>query len=68
MNQAAQITPIQPGRAELPDQNTMAADKPRATPTSPVRSGLTIKLQIAAGVFVPMLALGLWLTSQGFFG
>lgn len=32
------------------------------------RSGLTIKLQIAAGVFVPMLALGLWLNSQGFFG
>jgi len=28
----------------------------------------TIKLQIAAGVFVPMLALGLWLNSQGFFG
>ena len=36
--------------------------------TSAPRSGLTIKLQIAAGVFVPMLALGLWLTSQGFFG
>ena len=31
-------------------------------------SALTIKLQIAAGVFVPMLALGLWLNSQGFFG
>jgi hypothetical protein len=31
-------------------------------------SARTIKLQIAAGVFVPMLALGLWLTSQGFFG
>lgn len=29
---------------------------------------LTIKLQIAAGVFVPMLALGLWLQSRGFFG
>jgi hypothetical protein len=32
------------------------------------RPALTIKLQIAAGVFVPMLALGLWLNSQGFFG
>ena len=31
-------------------------------------SVLTIKLQIAAAVFVPMLALGLWLTSKGFFG
>ena len=31
-------------------------------------SALTIKLQIAAAVFVPMLALGLWLTSKGFFG
>jgi hypothetical protein len=25
-----------------------------------------VKLQILAGVFVPMLALGLWLSSQGF--
>ncbi|MFM7315169.1 MAG: hypothetical protein ACKO0M_18745 [Cyanobium sp.] len=37
------------------------------SPDAP-RSPLAIKLQIAAGVFVPMLALGLWLTSQGFFG
>lgn len=29
-------------------------------------SPLVIKLQIAGGVFVPMLALGLWLHSQGF--
>lgn len=33
-------------------------------PQSP--TPLVIKLQIAAGVFVPMLALGLWLRSQGF--
>jgi len=32
------------------------------------RSGAVIKLQIAGAVFVPMLALGLWLTSKGFFG
>ena len=32
------------------------------------RKGLTMKLQMAAGVFVPMLALGLWLNSKGFFG
>jgi hypothetical protein len=31
-------------------------------------SPLTMKLQIAGAVFVPMLALGLWLTSKGFFG
>jgi hypothetical protein len=31
-------------------------------------SALTVKLQIAAAVFVPMLALGLWLQSKGFFG
>ena len=37
-----------------------------AAPSRP--SGLTIKLQIAGAVFVPMLALGLWLTSKGFFG
>ena len=37
-----------------------------AAPSRP--SGLTIKLQIIGAVFVPMLALGLWLTSKGFFG
>ena len=42
--------------------------KPAAQPMSAIRQGLTIKLQIAAGVFVPMLALGLWLNSKGFFG
>jgi len=36
--------------------------------TSASRSALTIKLQIAGAVFVPMLALGLWLNSRGFFG
>ena len=36
-------------------------------PIQPDRKGLTIKLQIAAAVLVPMLALGLWLNSKGFF-
>jgi len=36
-----------------------------AAPKTP--SSLTIKLQIAATFFVPMLALGLWLNSKGFF-
>ncbi|MEN9387894.1 MAG: hypothetical protein RLZZ255_870 [Cyanobacteriota bacterium] len=39
-----------------------------AAPIKPNRKGLTIKLQIAGAVFVPMLALGLWLNSKGFFG
>lgn len=39
-----------------------ASSMPPTKPPSP----LVIKLQIAAGVFVPMLALGLWLRSQGF--
>lgn len=29
-------------------------------------SALVVKLQIAGAVFVPMLLLGLWLRSQGF--
>ena len=33
-----------------------------------ISEGLRIKLQIAATVFVPMLALGIWLSSKGFFG
>ena len=37
-----------------------------AAPKTP--SSLTIKLQIAGAVFVPMLALGLWLNSKGVFG
>ncbi|MEY4297890.1 MAG: hypothetical protein RLZZ423_1069 [Cyanobacteriota bacterium] len=36
--------------------------------SSAAPSARTVKLQIAGAVFVPMLALGLWLTSQGFFG
>jgi hypothetical protein len=30
------------------------------------RPALTVKLQIAAAFFVPLLALGLWLNSKGF--
>jgi hypothetical protein len=46
-----------------PKTKTPLAPKPNDTP-----SGLRIKLQIAATVFVPMAALGLWLNSKGFFG
>lgn len=40
-----------------------SAPKPAA---APLPSPRVVKLQILAGVFVPMLALGLWLRSQGF--
>jgi hypothetical protein len=30
------------------------------------RPALTVKLQIAAAFFVPLLALGLWLNTKGF--
>ena len=48
--------------------------QPKPTPPSKapaskpaLSEGFKIKLQIAATVFVPMLALGLWLNSKGFF-
>ena len=40
-------------------QNRTAAKEPGPSP-------VVIKLQIAGAVFVPMLLLGLWLRSQGF--
>jgi len=39
---------------------------PRPTPGLPASRPWVVKLQILAAVFVPMLALGLWLRSQGF--
>jgi hypothetical protein len=49
----------------MPRRSDQAKDNRTKTKES---AGLTMKLQIAAGVFVPILALGLWLNSQGFFG
>jgi hypothetical protein len=46
-------------------QSTTQAKASLAKPA--LSEGFKIKLQIAATVFVPMLALGLWLNSQGFF-
>lgn len=49
----------------------MAKTKSKSQSAQPIpqtRSTLTVRLQIAAGVFVPMLAMGLWLNSKGFFG
>ncbi len=47
----------------------MARQKPstRVTPVSAeAPSGWIVKLQILAGVFVPMLLLGVWLRTRGF--
>jgi hypothetical protein len=43
----------------------MAKSTKSTQPATP--SPTTVKLQIAGAVFVPMLALGLWLNSKGFF-
>ncbi len=49
--------------------NTTNKKKAQASqPSQSSPKALTIKLQIAGAVFVPMLALGLWLNSKGFFG
>ena len=53
--------------ARKPAVGKPAVGKPPAA-SAPDRSNLKIKLQIFAGVFVPMLAMGLWLNSKGFFG
>jgi hypothetical protein len=47
-------------------RTTAKAAAPKPTKAEP--SALRIKLQIAGAVFVPMLGLGLWLNSKGFFG
>ncbi|MCS5700197.1 hypothetical protein NZK32_14235 [Cyanobium sp. FGCU-52] len=38
-----------------------------ATDTDPARAALVVRLQILAAVFVPMLLIGIWLQSKGFF-
>ena len=53
------------GRAKT---TTKASASAKASASSQPRSQITVKLQIAAAVFVPMLAIGLWLNSKGFFG
>jgi len=37
------------------------------TDTDPARAALVVRLQILAAVFVPMLLIGIWLNSKGFF-
>jgi hypothetical protein len=55
---------------EMVQSGDSAAKCPLAMPIRPPRSqessAWVVKLQILAAVFVPMLALALWLRSQGF--
>jgi len=44
----------------------MPVRTPRPTPGLPASRPWVVKLQILAAVFVPMVGLGLWLRSQGF--
>jgi len=37
------------------------------TDTDPARAALVVRLQILAAVFLPMLLIGIWLQSKGFF-
>ncbi|MFM7395098.1 MAG: hypothetical protein ACKO22_12240 [Cyanobium sp.] len=37
------------------------------TDTDRARAALVVRLQILAAVFVPMLLIGVWLNSKGFF-
>lgn len=47
-------------------RRTSSAPTPGAD-TDPARSALVVRLQILAAVFVPMLLIGAWLQSKGFF-
>lgn len=40
---------------------------PGTSPAPQPREALVVKLQIALAVFAPMLLVGLWLQSKGFF-
>ncbi|MEB3170381.1 MAG: hypothetical protein VKK43_03320 [Synechococcaceae cyanobacterium] len=53
----------------------MPSRRPSARPAAPApsasrgqRDALVVKLQIALAVFGPMLLVGVWLQSRGFFG
>ena len=59
----------------MPSPRRAPRPAPSAPPPSPTgasvregRDALVVKLQIAAAVFGPMLLLGVWLQSKGFFG
>lgn len=57
------------GHARVPmPARKSAAPAPDARVSRERRQALIVRLQIAAAVFGPMLLLGLWLQSQGFFG
>lgn len=50
----------------MPRRPTPPVSSPGAD-TDPARASLVVRLQILAAVFVPMLLLGAWLQSRGFF-
>lgn len=62
--------PLGTPTAELVQSGEPAARCPLSMPLHSPRpqdsSARVVKLQILAAVFLPMLALGLWLRSQGF--
>jgi hypothetical protein len=57
-----QPMPTQPPRPKQPASRQPASKQPSARDSS----NLVLKLQILAAAFVPMLGLGLWLGSKGF--
>lgn len=52
------------GKRPEPRRGSAAAPAPLA---SPAKGELRVRLQLLAGFLVPLLVLGLWLRSQGFF-
>lgn len=61
--------PIPSSKPPMPSRRSIA--RPAASGPSPSRAqrdALVVKLQIALAVFGPMLLLGAWLQSKGFFG
>ncbi|MEB3255914.1 MAG: hypothetical protein VKJ05_05955 [Synechococcaceae cyanobacterium] len=57
-----------PSPRKPPRSTAAAAPSAASAATRERRDALVVKLQIAAAVFGPMLLLGVWLQSQGFFG
>jgi hypothetical protein len=64
--QSARLKPHHLHVVPMASRTRANSKTPAAKPA--VSEGFRIKLQIAATVFLPMLALGLWLNSKGFFG
>jgi hypothetical protein len=57
-----------PSRQRSARTTTTAAPSAQSAAPREQRDALVVKLQIAAAVFGPMLLVGVWLQSRGFFG